>query len=138
MKHYILDANAVLRYLMGSASEGGEKVRSLVFDTEQGTTRLSMSVVNLGEVLYTLMRSIDEARALQMIRNVQQVVVIAEVDVERTVQASILKYHYRLGYADSFAAALAIEYNATLVSADPSFEKLERKIKWMKLPRFRG
>jgi predicted nucleic acid-binding protein len=42
------------------------------------------------------------------------------------------------GYADSFAAALAIEYGATLVSADPAFEKLEKKLKWMKLPRFHG
>lgn len=137
-KHYILDANAVLRYLIGSGSESGEKVRSLVLDAKQGTTRLSMSVINLGEVLYTLMRSIDVARALQMILSVQQVVAIADADVERTTQAAILKYQYKLGYADSFAASLAIEYDATVVSADPSFEKLERKLKWMKLPRFRG
>jgi predicted nucleic acid-binding protein len=73
-----------------------------------------------------------------MIRQLQQAISIAEADFDRTVQASILKYRYKLGYADSFAAALAIEYDATVVSADPSFEKLERKLKWMKLPRFRG
>jgi predicted nucleic acid-binding protein len=52
-------------------------------------------------------------------------------------QAAGLKYRYKLGYADSFAAALAMEYNATVVSADSSFEKLGKKLKWMKLPRFR-
>ncbi|HEX3473097.1 MAG TPA: type II toxin-antitoxin system VapC family toxin [Silvibacterium sp.] len=136
MKHYVLDANAVLRYLMGA--DGGEKIRSLVLNAEQGTTHLSMSVINLGEALYVLLKSFEEGRALQMIRELRQVISIADADVERTVQASILKYRYKLGYADSFAAALAIEYNATLVSADPAFEKLERKLKWMKLPRFRG
>jgi len=138
VKHYVLDANAVLRYLMGAVNDGSEKVKSLVLDVQQGTAHLSVSVINLGEALYVLLKSIEETRALQMIRELQQVVSIAEADIDRTVQASILKYRYKLGYADSFAAALAIEYNATLVSADPSFEKLERKLKWMKLPRFRG
>jgi ribonuclease VapC len=119
-------------------ADGGEKIRSLVLNAEQGTTHLSMSVINLGEALYVLLKSFEEGRALQMIRELRQVISIADADVERTVQASILKYRYKLGYADSFAAALAIEYNATLVSADPAFEKLERKLKWMKLPRFRG
>jgi predicted nucleic acid-binding protein len=138
VKHYILDANAVLRYLMGPGNDGGERVRSLVHDAEQGAIRLSMSVINLGEVLYILMKSVDEASAFQMIRDLRQVISIADADVERTTQAAVLKYRYKLGYADSFAAALAIEYSATLVSADPSFEKLEKKLKWMKLPRFRG
>ena len=138
MKHYILDANAVLFYLRLPAGEGSDKIAALIREAEQGTTRLSMSVVNLGEVLYTLLKSIDEARALQMIRELQQVISVAGADVERTVQAAILKHRYKMGYADSFAAALAIEQNGTLVSADPVFEKLERKLKWMKLPRSGG
>jgi ribonuclease VapC len=97
-----------------------------------------MSVIHLGEVLYILMKSVDEARALQAIRELRQVISIADADVERTTQAAILKYRYKLGYADSFAAALAMEYDATVVSADPSFEKLGKKLRWMKLPRFRG
>ncbi len=138
MKHYVLDANAALRYLMGAENDGSERVRSLVRDGERGATRLSMSVINLGEVLYILMKSVDEARALQAIRELRQVISIADADMERTTQAAILKYRYKLGYADSFAAASAMEYDATVVSADPSFEKLGKKLRWMKLPRFRG
>ena len=138
MRHYVLDANAVLRYLRGSGEDGSERVRSVVRDAEQGVTRLSVSVINLGEVLYILMKTVDEARALQMIRELRQVISVVSADVERTTQAAILKYRYKLGYADSFAAVLAMEYDATLVSADPSFEKLGKKLKWMKLPRFRG
>jgi ribonuclease VapC len=138
VKHYVLDANAALRYLMGAENDGSERVRSLVRDGERGATRLSMSVINLGEVLYILVKSVDEARALQAIRELRQVISIADADMERTTQAAILKYRYKLGYADSFAAALAMEYDATVVSADPSFEKLGKKLRWMKLPRFRG
>ncbi len=138
MKHYILDANAVLRYLDPEAPGGNEKMTALFLEAKADASHVMMSVVNLGEVLYTLLKSEPEERALQMIRQLQQVVSIADADVDRTTQAAILKYRYKLGYADSFAAALAMEYNATLVSADPSFEKLERKLKWMKLPRFRG
>jgi predicted nucleic acid-binding protein len=138
VKHYVLDANATLRYLMGAENDGSERVRSLVRDGERGATRLSMSVINLGEVLYILMKSVDEARALQAIRELRQVISIADAGMERTTQAAILKYRYKLGYADSFAAALAMEYDATVVSADPSFEKLGKKLRWMKLPRFRG
>ena len=138
VKHYILDANAVLRYLDPEAPGGNEKMTALFVEAKAGASHLMMSAVNLGEVLYTLLKSEPEERALQMIRQLQQAISIAEADFDRTVQASILKYRYKLGYADSFAAALAIEYDATVVSADPSFEKLERKLKWMKLPRFRG
>lgn len=138
MKHYILDANAVLRYLDPEAPGGNEKMTALFLEAKADASHLMMSVVNLGEVLYTLLKSEPEERALQVIRQLQQVLSIADADVDRTVQASILKYSYKLGYADSFAAALAIEYSATLVSADPSFEKLKRKLKWMKLPQSRG
>ena len=138
MKHYILDANALLRYLDPEAPGGNEKIIALFLEARADAVRLVMSVVNLGEVIYTLLKSEPESRVLQMIRDLRQVISIADADVERTVQASILKYRYKLGYADSFAAALAIEYNATIVSADPVFEKLERQLKWMKLPRFRG
>lgn len=138
MKHYVLDANAALRYLMGAENDGSERVRSLVRDGERGATRLSMSDINLGEVLYILMKSVDEPRALQTIRELRQVISIADADMERTTQAAILRYRFKLGYADSFAAALAMEYDATVVSANPSFEKLGKKLRWMKLPRFRG
>ncbi|MBV8113532.1 MAG: PIN domain-containing protein [Silvibacterium sp.] len=138
MRHYILDANAVLRYLDPEAPGGNEKITALFLEAKAGAVGIGISVVNLGEVIYTLLKSETESRVFQIIRELRQVIFIADADVDRTVQASILKYRYKLGYADSFAAALAIEYNATLVSADPMFEKLERKLKWMKLPRFRG
>ena len=47
-----------------------------------------------------------------------------------------MKHQFRLGYADSFAAGLALASKATLVSADPSFEKIGKSLKWIRLPKF--
>lgn len=75
MKHYILDANAVLRYLDPEAPGGNEKMTALFLEAKADASHLMMSVVNLGEVLYTLLKSEPE-RALQVIRQLQQVLSI--------------------------------------------------------------
>jgi predicted nucleic acid-binding protein len=136
MKDYVLDANAVLRYFGVSDGQGGEKVRGLFEQAERNETRLSMSVINLGEVLYILLKHIGEQRAIQYIQALQNVLTMMDADVNRTMQAATLKHQYKIGYADSFAAALALESRATLVSADPTFEKIGKPLKWMRLPKF--
>jgi predicted nucleic acid-binding protein len=136
MKDYVLDANAILRYFGVSDGQGGEKVRGLFEQAERNETRLSMSVINLGEVLYILLKHIGEQRAIQYIQALQHAVTMMDADMNRTMQAATLKHQYKIGYADSFAAALALETRATLVSADPSFEKIGKPLKWMRLPKF--
>lgn len=136
MKEYVLDANAVLRYFAVSAGEGGDKVRGLFEQAEQNQARLAMSVINLGEVLYIMLKRLEESRAMHYIQALQHAVTLIDADAHRTIQAATLKHQYKLGYADSFAASLAIELRATLVSADPVFEKLGKSLKWMKLPKF--
>jgi predicted nucleic acid-binding protein len=136
MKDYVLDANAILRYFGVSDGQGGEKVRGLFEQAERNETRLSMSVINLGEVLYILLKHIGEQRAIQYIQALQHAVTMMDADMNRTMQAATLKHQYKIGYADSFAAALALESRATLVSADPTFEKIGKPLKWMRLPKF--
>ena len=138
MKEYVLDANAVLRYFAIGDGEGGEKVRGLFEQAERNQARLSMSVINLGEVLYVLLKRVDEERALHYVQALQHAVTMIDADARRTIQAATLKHQYKLGYADSFAAALALESRATLVSADPAFEKVGKSLKWLRLPRFQA
>jgi predicted nucleic acid-binding protein len=97
-----------------------------------------MSAVNLGEVLYVLMRFVGEEAAIKNIRTLQHAISMVSADSEQAMQAAILKHHYKFGYADSYAAALALERKATLVSADAAFQKLGRRIRWMKLPPFQA
>src|SRR5580704_17577511 len=136
MKEYVLDANAVLRYFAIGDGEGGDKVRGLFEQAERNQARLSMSVINLGEVLYILLKRVGEQRAMHYVQALQHAVTMIDADANRTIQAAMLKHQSKLGYADSFAAALALESRATLVSADPTFEKVGKSLKWMKLPKF--
>jgi hypothetical protein len=50
--------------------------------------------------------------------------------------AAEMKHKFKFGYANSFAATLAVTLKATLVSADPEFEKLGKTLKWIRLPKF--
>ena len=136
MKDYVLDANAVLRYFGVGAGRGGEKVRGMFEQAQRKEAHLSMSAINVGEVLYILLKHAGEERALQYIQALQHAVTMVDADVNRTIRAATLKHQYKIGYANSFAAALALESRATLVSADPSFEKIGKPLKWMRLPKF--
>ena len=136
MKEYVLDANAVLRYFGVSEGQGVNKVRALFEQAERGQARLSMSAVSLGEVMYVLLKHVGEPRARHYIQVLQHVVTMVEADVAQALGAAEIKHKYKLGYADSFAAMLAVTLKATLVSADPSFEKLGNTLKWVRLPKY--
>jgi ribonuclease VapC len=94
-----------------------------------------MSVVNLGEAYYILMRYLGEPVAAKTVNTLRQVVSFIPAGLDETIAAARIKEKFKMGYADSFAAALALRMNATLVSADPVFEKLGKSIKLLKLPR---
>jgi len=133
LKNYVLDANALLRYVRGI--EGAEKVRAILQQSERGLALISMSVVNLGEAYYILMRYLGEPVAAKTVNTLRQVVSFIPAGLDETIAAARIKEKFKMGYADSFAAALALRMNATLVSADPVFEKLGKSIKLLKLPR---
>jgi ribonuclease VapC len=133
LKNYVLDANALLRYVRGI--DGAEKVRAILQQCERGLALISMSVVNLGEAYYILMRYLGEPVAAKTVSTLRQVVSFIPAGMDETIAAARIKEKFKMGYADSFAAALALRMNATLVSADPVFEKLGKSIKLLKLPR---
>jgi predicted nucleic acid-binding protein len=62
-------------------------------------------------------------------------VVADEAQVEA---AAAVRLKYKLGYADCFAASLAIRERATLVTADPDFAKLGQQLKVLALPRHKA
>jgi ribonuclease VapC len=136
MKVYVLDANAVIRYL--SKGIGEEKVAALIDRAAKGEARLLVSVINWGEALYTLARvtGLSHAKAdLKSLSTYLEPVVADEAQVEA---AAAVRLKYKLGYADCFAASLAIRERATLVTADPDFAKLGQQLKVLALPRHKA
>lgn len=117
----VLDSWAVL-CLLGGESPGAERVEGALAD------RPVMSWINLGEVLYILLRRMDRNEALTAVRDVQATVTV-ELPNESTVrQAAEIKARYRMAYADAFAAATAVEHDAELWTGDP--ELLVRDATW--------
>jgi len=89
-------------------------------------------------VFYVLRKTQTEANARTAIAKLRGAASVTEISSTTAIQAAALKLRYKLGDADSFAALLAIERKATLVSADPDFEKVGKSLKWRRLQPFRA
>ncbi len=134
VKEYVFDANAILRYFRVVEAEGGDKVQEIFDLARQGGAGLLMPVINFGEVYYILLKLVGERATQEYVKTLLHSVSIIDADQALTIEAASLKHTYKIGYADSFAAALAFNKKATLVSADPAFEKFGKALKWMRLP----
>jgi predicted nucleic acid-binding protein len=134
VKSYVLDANALLVLL--TDRPGASRVARLLEQAKRQGLRVFMSAVNWGEVVYSLWRVRGEVEAKRLIRRVEELsVTVVPVDRERATIAGELKAVHGLGYADSFAASLAQELRATLITADQDFRKVGNKLKVEFLPR---
>jgi predicted nucleic acid-binding protein len=134
-RRYVLDANALVG-LFEDRKWIAEKVERLLRDALFRDLPLWMSAVNWGEVFYTEWRYRGETKAYEAeTRLLELPIAIIGVDRERATRAGALKQKHGLGYADAFAAELAIERGAWLVTADPEFSKVGKSLSVYSLPR---
>lgn len=135
-RRYVLDANALIGFFedrKGTAS----RVEDLLAEAVRKDLPLLMSAVNWGEVFYTEWRYRGEAKAREAEANLLEMpIAVIAADRERASRAGILKQKHGLGYADAFAAELAIERGALLVTADPEFQKVGKALAVYPLPRY--
>jgi predicted nucleic acid-binding protein len=131
----VLDANALIGFLEGRRG-AAEKVRRLFGEALRQDVPLLMSAVNWGEVFYIAWRRHGEAKANEAAMKLQQLpIAVIGVDRERATRAAALKQKHGLGYADAFAAELAIERGAWLATADPEFSGIGKGLSVYSLPR---
>jgi predicted nucleic acid-binding protein len=134
-RRYVLDANALIGFFERRPGTA-EKVRHLLGESVRHDVPLLMSAVNWGEVFYVTWRHRGQAKAREAEARLQELpVAIIAVDRERASRAGALKEKHGLGYADAFAAELAIERGAWLVTADPEFAKVGKGLPVYSLPR---
>ncbi len=132
----MLDAYAIVAVLGGET--GAEAVAELV--GREGVD-LYVSAINVGEVYYILRRRRGEAAATTAESALYEHprIKVMPIDRDRIRQAGDIKARGGLSLADAFAAALAVELGATLVTGDPEFRPLEEiglTVHW--LPRAEG
>ena len=136
MRRYVLDANALTGFFEGRAGLA-VKVARLLAQAAQQDAPLLMSAVNWGEVFYIAYRRHGEAEAWKTESRLQELpITVIAADRQRASRAGALKQKHALGYADSFAAELAIEQGAWLVTADPEFGKVGKGLAVFALPRY--
>ena len=133
MKTYVLDASALFAFLRGRP--GAAKVDDLLKEARRTRAKVLMSAVNYGEVYGLILREFGQEQALTAVHAVSPLPVeLVDVTPQRACQAANLKARYKLYYVDSFAAALAMEQKATLVTSDSDFRKLGHvfPVVWLK------
>lgn len=134
-RRYVLDANALIG-LLEDRPGAAPRVRRLLEEAFRHDLPLLLSAVNWGEVFYIAWRLHGEANArLAEARLRQLPIIVVPADLDRATRAATLKQRHNLGYADSFAAELAIERGAWLVTADPEFARLGKALSVYPLPR---
>jgi len=133
VKEYVLDASALVRLYRGAP--GAATVENLIRQAKSGSAHLAISVINLSEVACVLAKYFGTEKALRCIEAARGAVEIVAVGERQALDTAVLRIGYKLGLADSFAAELAIRTGATLVTADPDFAKLGKRLKVLALPR---
>jgi len=135
IRQYVLDANALIGFFENRPG-AATKVRHLFEESFRLSRPLFLSTVNWGEVFYISWKLHGETRAREAESKIQQLpLLLIPADFERATRAATLKQKHGLGYADAFAAELAIDRGAFLVTADPEFSKLGRELLVYPLPR---
>ncbi len=133
MKIYVFDASALFAFLRDRP--GAFKVDELLKEARRGRTKLLMSAVNYGEVYGLILREYGTEQALTAVHAVSPLPIeMLDATPQRAFKAADLKVKHKLYYADSFAAALAIEHKATLVTSDSDFRRLGHAfpVVWLK------
>ncbi len=126
-KAVVLDSWAIMAYLEDEPS--AETVADTIADANEYRIPLMMSVINLGEVWYVIARGESEQGAEASIAELRHLgIKIIDVDWKLTRQAAYFKSKYRMSYADCFAAALAKERKAHLVTGDKEFKQIEHEV----------
>jgi uncharacterized protein len=133
---FCLDAFAWLAWLQDEP--GAATVQRCLDDAERGHADCVTSIINLGEAFYRLVRvdRREQAESLwRMALRRRLPVSVKEATQRRVRRAADLKSKHAIAYADAFAVATALEFQATLLTGDPEIKPLvgryELKVEWL-------
>ncbi len=131
-KKILFDAHAILKWIQ--KEKGYQKVKSLLVECRNQSVLGYMNQVNLGEVYYKTIRVVGLDAAKKFLENffILPISIILP-DSELIWKASEIKAQYSISYADCFAAATALQYEATILTGDPEFKKIEPlvQVEWL-------
>ena len=129
----VLDSFALIAYFRDEP--GAEIVENLLVAAGKKDAPLHMTDVNYAEVKYSIIKK-DGEEAWGEAAKILQGLPIEFHPTTRALAdtAADYKAQFKMSLADAFAAALAKDKKAELVTGDPEFKPLEKEIKinWLK------
>ena len=129
----VLDSHALLALLRDEP--GGEAVAQILERAGARDQPVHMTEVNYAEVQYMIRRKDGEAAWATIAGELKAAPIeFHPADRRLADTAADFKARFKMSLADAFAAALAKEKKAELVTGDPEFKALEKemKINWLK------
>jgi predicted nucleic acid-binding protein len=127
-KCIVLDASALMDFF--EDRPGAQTVEALIASAAQGQSELLMNVVSWGEVYYSVHRAQGPATAQKIIAEIAQLPIdLIPATYDLTKQAAEFHARHQLPYADCFAAALAVDRQATLATSDKHFARVETQLR---------
>lgn len=88
----------------------------------------------MGEVYYKTIRSVGAVRAKEFLENFFRLPIqVILPDSALIWEASEIKAAYPISYADCFAAATALRFEASVLTGDPEFKKIASlvSVEWL-------
>ncbi|HET6248637.1 MAG TPA: PIN domain-containing protein [Tepidisphaeraceae bacterium] len=132
-ENVVLDTSAILT-LTGN-EPGADEVQRYLTDAIAGRVTLYGSFVSLTEVEYITLQEEGEAVARQRLIDLNALPIHwVHSDQALCGEAAKLKAANKMSFADSFVAATAIRFDATLIHKDPEFHGLASIVKQKMLP----
>ena len=131
-KRRLLDSFSVLAWMQDEA--GADKVEGLLLQALREQAPLLLTVINLGEIYYRVARQHGHPFAQEVIRQLKALPVeLFPCDEDLALRAARIKADFPMAYADAVAVAAAQREEATVVTGDPEFKKVEHlvPIEWL-------
>ena len=124
MKNILFDSHAVLKFYQDEP--GADNVEKFLISSRRGDLKSIISEINLGEVYYKTIRRLGIASAKTQLEQFFELAIqVIPPSSEIILSASEIKAEYAISYADCFAVATALKFDASVVTGDPEFKKVK-------------
>jgi uncharacterized protein len=124
----VFDAWALVAYFKNERP-AADRVEEILHQAAEHEVILYVSLINLGEVYYSLGRTLGHRIAEQTLQQIQRLPIqLLAVGEAQVLQAAEYKMTYPISYADAFALGAAIANQATLLTGDPELNRLQQLV----------
>ena len=132
MKKVVFDSQAILKFTQDE--KGADRIEEILISSQKGKLESFINLINLGEVYYIMIRRSGLEPAKRYLESFYQLAIKVIIPSEEIIfSAAEVKAKYAISYADCFVAATALTYDASIITGDPEFRKIENliKIEWI-------